>query len=796
MVYGKNNQNLYVVPIDPTLNENQQSSYLSQEPQESQEPETLPQESKSTNKSPKIREYGEPSTSSQITQNNTLRKFNRNTQQSSSQQKTSTTKRKENNTTTQKQYSNNSKWERIARSYGFSGMDEVKSYQIASNKKLGTRLLVDGKIGNNTKRALRRFSRKQFLSYTNSQSNQDKTNFNQIKQNNSTQDNQKKNNPSQKRTTSNQNNQKNNSTTVSNQQKISYTDPTFTDYNLPEDPSYYGWYSTEAGIQEILQCAEWFNNEMGNYSGKKTVGDAWTGLAINSDRDKIISGFQGMNQEAGSTSERNQNNIQAARNWSKMINVLEDLDPTQIYQVSMAVNRSGSTDEAYNKGINLGDKGKITSTHTGALYYDGNQWLVADNVHGKVSVTPLKNYITNGGMFTVNGVQKGITASGPVRQVNQDIALKDKPDSSLQDIINSSIGSYNAFGNTKGSDPRVVDIQIGWQSFANNHDGYNDYADLVIDLVKNGFTQNYINGTNLTGLERSDKINTYANISSPIVNVAYETTRRPEVINAIQETFNISPKFIDMLRPLVVPLLWKESNGGSNFSIDPVTKEEKKNTKYSNEHISQFGNFGRHFVNSITNKPTSEGMGSVKVSEKPLSFRFTTKRYSGNDARLLEDVISAGPNVLANLAYNFTNLLSLFSDDAYLLFDGNMYTLSNLGKALLFEAHNQGTHRGIAASYYAYKHDGNINHLLQFVNPTKYGLAKNPKDNPSYGATVLGTYNQAFVNPGAKTLNEVVVTPESYEKNYFAGKINTEVMIDPNQTIKVRSTDKKRKRKR
>lgn len=474
------------------------------------------------------------------------------------------------------------------------------------------------------------------------------------------------------------------------------------------------------------ECALFVNNELEAYSGNHPYGNAWNNFQ-NTDYSSIVSGYSNMaNNYLARSAERNR---QAARIWKENVdtNALNRNIPYLVnmyYQNSQGV-PSPNTATAYNEGITINGAGKITGTHTGLLWDDNGTWRVTDNVHGNVSTEPLSAY------FHPGRRSKLITASGayshPVRRIPQE---RFNPDLNIYPSVPRS-----------GRENRLFPY-------------FNNYAskEELLNYINN---RNPEEGVDLSmfGLNRTGDLKTYSNIASPII--ATSMLGALANIHTISQKYDIPTYITNEFIPLVTGILWKESNGGSNQKVNPKNGKYEDNTQYRRNHLST-GMFNLRMLGSLFRNPSTT-IGSDKLNHS-LTFGkalVSTPAFFGMDKQKIYDVQFGGANVMANMASNFIKLQKLLGDDAYLLYNEDGNQLSNLGKGLLLEAHNQGLDSGIKNSINAYKKDGNLDHLKQFYDESIRLVPK--EDQPSYGRTIFQNLNEGFTFNNKYNLGEVEV---------------------------------------
>ena len=121
------------------------------------------------------------------------------------------------------------------------------------------------------------------------------------------------------------------------------------------------------------QCAEYAHQQLRN-KGAEIHGHAW-----NSNTTPLFDGYKGLKRPDKFDYEQVINyNLDAADNLKKKLNVSK-LNPKQTYSVSLYYNPSPYQRQAYKEGTN-----KRANTHTGNLFYDGNQWVIEHNYHGTI----------------------------------------------------------------------------------------------------------------------------------------------------------------------------------------------------------------------------------------------------------------------------------------------------------------------------------------------------------------------------------------------------------------------------
>lgn len=419
----------------------------------------------------------------------------------------------------------------------------------------------------------------------------------------------------------------------------------------------------------------------------------------------------------------------AARAWKEMVDT-SALNRNIPYLVNMYYQNSqgvpsSSTATAYNEGITIDGAGKITGTHTGLLWDDNGTWRVTDNVHSNVSTEPLSAYFSSGRR------SKLITALGaydhPVRMIPQE---RFNPDLNIYFSVQRP-----------GRENRLFPY-------------FNNYASRgeLLNYINNGNPEEGVD-LSMFGLKRTGNLKTYSNIASPII--ATSMLGALANINTISQKYDIPHYITNEFIPLVTGILWKESNGGSSQKVNPKNGKYEDNTQYRRTHLST-EMFNLRMLSSLFRNPSTT-IGSSKLNHS-LTFGkalVSTPAFSGMDDQKIYDVQFGGANVMANMASNFIKLQELLGDDAYLLYNEDGNQLSNLGKGLLLEAHNQGLDSGIKNSINAYKKDGNLDHLKQFYDDSIQLVPK--KDQPSYGRTIFQNLNDGFTFNNKYNLGEVTV---------------------------------------
>lgn len=553
-----------------------------------------------------------------------------------------------------------------------------------------------------------------------------------------------KSNRSSNRFNNRQNEQKNNNlnhrqTVVQTTEKpIQQTEEADTTYTAKSqyDPSLIHYIpSIIEGFCDEDGCAKWSNDDVENfYNGSyypELNGHAWTRFR-HADPDKEKGGISGYTYMTREPRNRYDNlyNKQAADSLKKYINNFQ-LDPNEIYMVNMYYGPDSRNLPSYGEAYSYQGKPTLGS-HTGTLYYDPEGgWKVNHNVHRYVSTVPL-NDVLGGDKRT------GITAIGRIPH-KENITVVDKTT-----MPKESFKGYQL--EIPGYSPYMSDL-LG--TLGITKEDYDKLGKPIYTTVEeDDHLINYPNGMNLSALgfieNPERKFTTMANIASPLMFEALASAERG--IYDVAEKYGVGDDIVNQLYSMLPGILWKESAGGYPLYLSGGIPTE--NTQYLNNHLDTLWDSIRH---SVRGNNVSRGMGSVKRSTTPINYMtYGVPEDSG---------VYSGINTLSAMTNNWVNLVKLFKGNEHLLFDEDGY-ISDLAKGLILEAHNQGTQKGIKASYDAYLKDNNLDHFYQYIDPVaawKMGY----NINQGYASKIWENVTTRLNNPSRETrgrLPEVIVT--------------------------------------
>lgn len=148
------------------------------------------------------------------------------------------------------------------------------------------------------------------------------------------------------------------------------------------------------------ECATFSNTWMRN-NGIDAGGDAYQ---VGRRYSPVINGYDGIDFQKGVSNKQIMDyHRQAADKVQQDLDTLS-LQKGHMYPVNMYYNTSPHMQEFYNKSLD--ENTKTPGTHTGVLYYDGNQWMVGHNIHGTILNNPVAEVL--GGKS--NPHKYGITA--------------------------------------------------------------------------------------------------------------------------------------------------------------------------------------------------------------------------------------------------------------------------------------------------------------------------------------------------------------------------------------------------
>lgn len=502
------------------------------------------------------------------------------------------------------------------------------------------------------------------------------------------------------------------------------------------------------------ECAQWANDNIRQvYPGVPIGGHAWTRFMYGNDNGGL-SGYSDMPDNY--LPEDNRRNFIASQRLSKKLNELgpdEFLDKKMLYLINMYYQgtRRKTAKQAYREGYRSDKLGKITGTHTGNLYWDADkgEWRVNHNMSTHVVDEPLQDLIAPNPKTKQYGLYGHVpTAIVPLTSsVDNTVVVDDFAD-------NSVAAGYNNSGNHEKTHPRFpvfLDQEQILEYINNPKLMYEDYPQ---GLVGDPKSQELLNSLHI--YPTSDL--NYANMTSPLVMSGLQSAMNES--DKLISQYGITQTEFDQFMPLVMGILWKESNGGS--------KEYKHrngnlvdNSEYSKKHLNKFWFGSRSSAGYM--QPfldISSTMGSVKLNDKiPLVYGEglvdnPLEVTNWND-HLYRDVTYSGPNVMSNLINNYIKLQQMLGDKSNILFN-ERGGLSQVAKGLLLEAHNQGIDGNISKSVENYLKDGNIDHLGQYGTPELY-YTDSPENRPEYAPAILYNLNRGFYETDEQMLPEITV---------------------------------------
>lgn len=402
--------------------------------------------------------------------------------------------------------------------------------------------------------------------------------------------------------------------------------------------------------QYTTECSEYANQELQNFRGgtyyKNVSGDAWTRL---SNGEFVENGYNYLedpnigikinlgrfyNNTKSRLKKMSDYNLKAADKFKEYFDV-NKLDPQEVYMANLYFKGSPNVEEAFNNATGIRGKQKATrGTHTGNVWYDGTNWKISHNIHGREHTEDLQNVLGSNHNW-------GITALARV-------------------LHNKRGGIIKKF--QKGE---TITVNLEKEMKNPNPDGYS---------LEN------------IGISRTGTQKTYGNSDSALIagSLQYLNSRLPELANR----YNLSYDEARNLLGLVQAAEWQESGGG-NFKQINVNGGYKPNKTYSDRHLSFIGNTLRHIANNLQGRETSEGMSSVKLKDLQSlpNYSYETdselKNFQKNGYRF------GGLSTFASLAQRYQKLKELTQEKPELIFneDGS---LSDVGVALTLASHNQG----------------------------------------------------------------------------------------------------------
>lgn len=160
---------------------------------------------------------------------------------------------------------------------------------------------------------------------------------------------------------------------------------------------------------EYPDCATFSNRTVRGLKDPDTgknytsYGDAW---ALN-DVDVVYNGYDIQYRPSGKKlNEIKMYNFNTADNLKRNFNS-STLDKNQVYLVNMFYKPTPHWNDAFNNGTR-----GVAGTHTGYLYYDGNEWMVAHNIHHNIHVDPFLSVQGSGGQYGVTSIFKPLVGKG------------------------------------------------------------------------------------------------------------------------------------------------------------------------------------------------------------------------------------------------------------------------------------------------------------------------------------------------------------------------------------------------
>lgn len=398
------------------------------------------------------------------------------------------------------------------------------------------------------------------------------------------------------------------------------------------------------------ECSEYANQELQNFKGGTyytgVSGDAWTRLSNgefvengynyldNPDISPKINLGKLYNNTKAREKQMYNYSLQAADKFKEHFDA-KKLNPKEVYMANLYFEGSPNIEKAFTNASGIRGKQKATrGTHTGNVWYDGANWRISHNIHGK-------EYTENLADVLGSGHQWGVTALSRVRH-------------------NKQGGIIEKF--QKG---KPVTINLEQEMKTPNPNGYS---------LKN------------IGITRTGTQNTYGNSDSALISgsLQYLNSRLPELANR----YNLSYDEARNLLGLVQASEWEESGGG-NYNKVTNDGKYKPNSAYAEKHLNPSGNLLRHLANGFMGRETSEGLASVKLKDLQ-----SLPNHSIDTDRELQKLPKngyqfGGLSTFASMAQRYQKLKELTKNNPELIYneDGS---LSRTGSSLVLASHNQG----------------------------------------------------------------------------------------------------------
>ena len=534
--------------------------------------------------------------------------------------------------------------------------------------------------------------------------------------------------------------------------------------------------SQTSGRTNIEDCAKWANNDIRTFQKgtvfKPIYGHAWTRLAQGD--GPYLSGYDYVTRGMRNAND-NTINYEAA---DSLTNHIKDyyLDVNNTYAVNLAYGNNYRDMPSKDEAITLG-KGRTLGTHTGNLWFDYNdkQWKITHNVHNKIMTSTLMDVLDP---KKRRKTKIALTAIKPIdRYATNSLPL---------DLQFAPVGSV-----TNNDTPHITKQYDIFDYY--NYDPKLNSEYKIINFFKTPIYRTIEEDTHLKefpngapfqhlgfSINQDKPFKTTANVFSPLAVEALEHAEK--AINTLATDYGVPLNEVQDIYTLLPGILWKESNGGYPLAAGGV-----ENTKYLNAHLNREGDASRHkwnrvytrsgdLINGVVNtfggedvmKPrfTSEGMGSVKFKNANPELNLPITFMGRENRRIIRDSgIFSGPNTLSKMVWHWKHLKKMFEDgnNLHLLYNWYGTGLSDLGRALLLESHNQGLESGIKKSYDAYRNSGNIDYLNQYYDEQAAVRRDNKDLINGYAKTILDNVVSRLNHPYHQSiddsiLGEVVVT--------------------------------------
>jgi len=131
-----------------------------------------------------------------------------------------------------------------------------------------------------------------------------------------------------------------------------------------------------------------------------SYGDAYS---INDSHRIILNGYDDLDVDSVNPTMREVTNFnkQAANNFKANFNA-DKLNKNHLYTVNLYYTGSPYTVEFFNKAKERGSSSY--ATHAGIVYYNGQKWMVTDNIHGKVYNRSLNSVLGSSGKIGITSI--------------------------------------------------------------------------------------------------------------------------------------------------------------------------------------------------------------------------------------------------------------------------------------------------------------------------------------------------------------------------------------------------------